>query len=90
MRTTVSLLVFLLISLPLSGCIEERAVCSSRHDRQFEELTNVSSGELNLTAIEESRRYFEMDVTGVLFAIALMWTTNSWSCSMVLNTTKMN
>ena len=69
MRTTVSLLVFLLISLPLSGCIEERAVCSSRHDRQFEELTNGSSGELNLTAIEESRRYSEMDVTGVLFAI---------------------
>ena len=69
MRTTVSLLVFLLISLPLSGCIEERAVCSSRHDRQFEELTNGSSGELNLTAIEESRRYSGMDVTGVLFAI---------------------
>ena len=71
MRTTVSLLVFLMISLPLSGCIEERAVCSSGHDRHFEQLTNGTSGELNLTAIEESRRnsFSLKDVTGVLFAV---------------------
>ena len=71
MRTTVSLLVFLLISLPLSGCIEQGPECWSGHDNQFEELTNGTSGELNLTAIEESRRnsFVVKDVTGVLFAI---------------------
>lgn len=72
MRTTVSLLVFLLISLPLSGCIEQRPECWSGHDRQFEELTNGTSGELNLTLIEESRTNSSLlskDVTGVLFAI---------------------
>lgn len=71
MRTTVSLLVFFLISLPLSGCIEQGPECWSGHDNQFEELTNGTSGELNLTAIEESRRnsFVVKDVTGVLFAI---------------------
>ena len=74
MRTTVSLLVFFLISLPLSGCIEQSEQgpeCWSGHDNQFEELTNGTSGELNLTAIEESRRnsFVVKDVTGVLFAI---------------------
>lgn len=71
MRTTVSLLVFLLMSLPLSGCIEQRPECWSGHDRLFEELTNGTSGELNLTAIRESRiNSIEIDdVTGVLFAV---------------------
>jgi len=70
MRNPVSLLVFLLVSLPLSGCVEQGPECWSGHATVFVELTNGTSGELNLTAIEERETYSNEDVIGVLFAIA--------------------
>ena len=73
MRAIAILLIFIMVSLPLAGCADQRPVCSSGHYNQFAELTNGTSGELNLTAIEDGRRdpkYAQTgEVTGVLFAV---------------------
>jgi len=66
-QTKVHLLILLVISLPLSGCIDTE--CFSGYNNNFVELTNGTSGELNLATIEEIRTNNFIGITGVLFAI---------------------
>ena len=67
MRNVVHLLVLLVISLPLSGCIAMH--CYSGYNNHFVELANGTSGELDLAEIEDIRINNFNGVTGVLFAV---------------------